>query len=214
MRAFPSLWWTSAGRRFWKATIPTRRSSIWAFCTWKRVAKRRPKRCGGQFGGEYKPMAERNLAVLCQRRGDEEGAVSHMKASLAAGGDREDAAYTREYIQMLLTLKRYQAAWDAFAAAPEEIQKDDRVSILAGVAAIEVGEYAYMDEMFRMPHAAVREGETSLTRPVVPPRGGARSGEARREGDRQAGGGDAPHADAAAGDRFPHELKREGRENP
>ena len=116
-----------------------------------------------QVGGEYKPMAERNLAVLCQRRGDEEGAVSHMKASLAAGGDREDAAYTREYIQMLLTLKRYQAAWDAFAAAPEETQKDDRVSILAGVAAIEVGEYAYMDEMFRMPHAAVREGETSLT---------------------------------------------------
>lgn len=116
-----------------------------------------------QVGGEYKPMAERNLAVLCQRKGDEEGAVSHMKASLAAGGDREDAAYTREYIQMLLTLKRYQAAWDAFAAAPEETQKDDRVSILAGVAAIEVGEYAYMDEMFRMPHAAVREGETSLT---------------------------------------------------
>ena len=113
--------------------------------------------------GRLLPMALRNLSRARLSRGDEAGAVRYMALSLQAGGDRADAAYTREYIQLLLDVRRFRDAWQAYLAAPEIAKSDDRVQILAGQAAIEVGEYGYLDEFFRTQHAAVREGETSLT---------------------------------------------------
>ena len=109
------------------------------------------------------PMALRNLSQARLRRGDGAGAIRYMALSLQAGGDRADAAYTREYIQLLLDDMRFGEAWRAYQSAPEIARADDRVKILAAQAAIETGEYDYLDEFFQTPHVAVREGETSLT---------------------------------------------------
>lgn len=74
-----------------------------------------------------------------------------------------DAAYRRELIQLLVRAGRYQEAWDVFEGAPEITLKDDRSRLIAGVAAIEIGQYTYLDQLFTEHHAAIREGETSLT---------------------------------------------------
>ncbi len=111
----------------------------------------------------FMPMALRNLSQAALGRGDENGAIELMKRAIVEGGDELHCAYMREYMQLLMNAKRYQEAWDAFANAPERIRKDDRASLLAGTAAIETGEYAYLDELFKTEHATIREGETSLT---------------------------------------------------
>ncbi len=111
----------------------------------------------------FLPMAKRNLAQTALRRGDEDSAIELMKSAISEGGSELHCAYTREYMQLLLKAKRYQEAWDAFISSPERVRKDDRASLLAGAAAIETGEYEYLDELFKVEHATIREGETSLT---------------------------------------------------
>ncbi len=112
---------------------------------------------------KYLPMALRNLSQIRLRNEDMAGAIELMKKACAAGGEAMDAAYRRELIQLLVRAGRYQEAWDVFEGAPEITLKDDRSRLIAGVAAIEIGQYTYLDQLFTEHHAAIREGETSLT---------------------------------------------------
>ncbi|MBQ4158196.1 MAG: hypothetical protein IJD86_08670, partial [Clostridia bacterium] len=45
----------------------------------------------------------------------------------------------------------------------EITKKDDRSRLFAGMAAYEIGNYDFLEELFSEQHATIREGETSLT---------------------------------------------------
>ncbi|MBQ3079183.1 MAG: DUF5107 domain-containing protein [Clostridia bacterium] len=112
---------------------------------------------------KYLPMALRNLSQLELRKENEEAALALMKKACDEGKGKLDPAYIREYIQMLVRAKKFNEAWDAFENAPESTKTDDRSRLIVGSAAIEIGQYAYLDILFEESHATIREGETSLT---------------------------------------------------
>lgn len=74
-----------------------------------------------------------------------------------------DQAFAEEYMGLLNKEKQYQDSWNFFKTLPEVLQKKDRISLLAGAAAVETGEYAYPEELFHREFAVIREGENSTT---------------------------------------------------
>lgn len=117
----------------------------------------------GVKNAKLRPQAIRNRSQIALRKGNEDEAIELMKKACEAGGDELDAAYKREYLQLLNKAKRFQESWDAFEAASEITKKDDRSRLFAGMAAYEIGNYDFLEELFSEQHATIREGETSLT---------------------------------------------------
>jgi len=117
----------------------------------------------GVKNAKLRPQAIRNRSQIALRQGNEDEAIALMKKACEAGGDELDAAYKRELLQLLNKAKRFQESWDAFEAASEITKKDDRSRLFAGMAAYEIGNYDFLEELFTEQHATIREGETSLT---------------------------------------------------
>lgn len=117
----------------------------------------------GVKNAKLRPLAIRNRSQLALRKGDENEAIELMKKACEAGGEEMDAAYKRELLQLLNKAKRFQESWDTFEAAGEITKKDDRSRLFAGMAAYEIGNYDFLEELFNEQHATIREGETSLT---------------------------------------------------
>ncbi len=110
------------------------------------------------------PILWRTLAAAYDGGGQTEQARAAMsRAFSCAGAGAPDAAYYAESLDLLCRCGDYAAAWAQYTGAPQAVQDDERVRLKAAPAALELGEDAFLDELFRTQPATIREGEASLT---------------------------------------------------
>lgn len=74
-----------------------------------------------------------------------------------------DQGFTEEYLALLNKQKNYAAAWKFYCTVPANIAKKDRISLLAGFAAVNVGELDFVETLFDRDFAVIREGEQSTS---------------------------------------------------
>lgn len=109
------------------------------------------------------PLSLRDLAYAAWQQGELDKALDYMQEAVALEQGRIDKAFIEEYLKLLVEARAYDTAWRVFTQAPEHVRSVDRVQILAGIAAMEIGEYDFLDQLFTRELDAVKEGETSLT---------------------------------------------------
>jgi hypothetical protein len=108
-------------------------------------------------------LALRNLASARQIEGDAKAALGLMKKAFAREKGGTDQAFAEEYFRLLLSFGKYDELWTAYKALPEKTASKERLRLLAGQAAVEVGEYAFIGDLFSRELAVIQEGETTLT---------------------------------------------------
>lgn len=109
--------------------------------------------------------AYRNLAVLRLRQKDEAAAAALYEQAwnLSASGEAVTAALAAEYLRMLIDTHRFTQAMQVYRSLPAHVQSADRVQILLGQIALELGHLDIVDQVLEREYAVVREGETVLT---------------------------------------------------
>jgi hypothetical protein len=109
------------------------------------------------------PVVLRNLACHARLKGDSASAVLYMKQAVELEGNKIDKVFSEEYMDILLSQKKYAEAWDYYRNLPPDIKAADKVSVLAGLAAVQLDEFGFVEELLRRDLACIREGDNSLT---------------------------------------------------
>jgi hypothetical protein len=117
----------------------------------------------GETAGIYAALILRNLAAAARQGGDPKAALAYMERAFAAEGGKTDPAFTEEYLRLLLHFKDYGGAWAVFKGLPEKTAGAERVQLLAAQAAVELGEYGFIQTILGRELAVIQEGETTLT---------------------------------------------------
>lgn len=89
---------------------------------------------------ERSPFALRNLAYDAGQKKDLEKAVELMKEAVRLEDGAIDRAFSEELMELLLASGRFEEAWDFYQGLPEAYRSQDRLSMQAGVAAMELPE--------------------------------------------------------------------------
>jgi hypothetical protein len=113
--------------------------------------------------GLTRALALRNLSAAARLRNDPRAALDYMRRAFALEKGETDPAFAEEYLGLLLRFKDYEGAWKLFKALPEKTAGAERIQLLAAQAAVEVGEYDFIDGIFSRELAVIQEGETTLT---------------------------------------------------
>ena len=111
------------------------------------------------------PFTLRNLAYDARMKGDLDRAVSLMEESVALEGFAIDKVFSEEMMDLYLATGQFEKAWNFYNSLPESFRSQDRLSMQAGVAAVELPEpdYAFVEELFTRDIACIREGDNTLT---------------------------------------------------
>jgi hypothetical protein len=128
-----------------------------AVALWKRELE------SGRPGGAEAALIRRNLAAAARHLGDPRAALDHLKGAFALEKGELDQAFAEEYMRALLHFKDFAGTWDLFKALPEKTAAAERLRLLAAQAAVELGEYGFLDDIFSRELAVIQEGETTLT---------------------------------------------------
>ncbi len=109
--------------------------------------------------------AARNLAVAAQRAGQTQRALAAYDQALrlAQAGGQMPLGLAVECLQALCATGRYAEALHLVGTLPENLRQADRVQILFGRVALELGDEAAVERVLRHEYAVIREGETELT---------------------------------------------------
>ena len=78
-------------------------------------------------------------------------------------GSFVDQGFAEEYMSLLNKEKNYEKAWEFFQTIPADLQAKDRLSLTAGIAAVETGHMDYVESLFDRTFAVIREGENSTS---------------------------------------------------
>lgn len=114
---------------------------------------------------ERSPFALRNLACDARLRGDMDQAVEWMEEAVRLEGYSIDRAFSEELMDLLLACGQFEKAWKFYQGLPETYRSQDRLSMQAGVAAIELPDpdFAFVEALFTRDMACIREGDNTLT---------------------------------------------------
>ncbi len=111
------------------------------------------------------PWALRNLAVAAVRSGDEPAAQSYYAQAWALA----DAlgvmvpALAVECLQALVAQRKYEAGLALYNALPDAMRDVDRIQVLRGRIALELGDLDTVAEVLTREFAVIREGETETS---------------------------------------------------
>ena len=107
-------------------------------------------------------MLFRSLAFLLCQQGEMSSALAQMQhaMNLLPAPSR---AYAEEYLLMLIDAGRSEEAYAFYAGLPESLQKGERMSLTATLAALEMGDNDYLDKQFARTFAVYKEGERRFT---------------------------------------------------
>lgn len=105
--------------------------------------------------------ALRNLSVLEERAGNEEGAAELLAEALAVGP--VVPALAAEHAALLLKLRRFEVLDRFFLELPAEVRSSERLRMAAGWAALHAGRFDEVEEVLRGDFAGIREGELTLS---------------------------------------------------
>ncbi len=109
------------------------------------------------------PWSYRNLAVAEKIKGRWDKALEYMDRAMELPGASGELSLAVEYLELLRDMGRYQEVWRAYRELPEGLQGNERLRLVAGTAAIELGEYAFVESLFHHEFAGIKEGEVILT---------------------------------------------------
>lgn len=104
----------------------------------------------------------RNLAEDSKRNGSLSKALSYMKQAYLVSNGFPDRAFVEEYLNLIIENKEFERAWDLYESLPEQFAQSDRIQIILGVAAIELGKDLFVENLFRTEFAVIREGEVQI----------------------------------------------------
>ncbi len=107
----------------------------------------------------------RNLAVLAQRRGQGERALEFYRQAweLAIKSGLSLPSLAAEVMGALLEASQPRQALDFERRLEPFLRDQDRVQLLRGQAALQVGELDVVEEVLQRDYAVIQEGETGLT---------------------------------------------------
>jgi hypothetical protein len=120
---------------YWKASLE-KRESVWAY---------------------------RNMTFLEKLAGNRAKAAAYMRKAMGMPGASEDQALAEEFLLLLVEEEEYSEAWETFEKLPAAVRAGERMELTAGRAAIELGQYEFVEKLFNRDFACIREGETTLT---------------------------------------------------
>ena len=105
----------------------------------------------------------RALGVLEYQRGNLEGAEEYYRAAMSQEGAYDDFAILNEYIDTLVNLGKYEAAWAEYEGAPEALRAADRLKVTVSTAAVKLDKLDFLEQFFAEEHHTIREGEDTVT---------------------------------------------------
>ena len=109
------------------------------------------------------PFALRNLAYDAKANGNMEEALQYMREAVAIEDGKIDKAFSEELMDILLAVGNYQEAWDYYHSLPTEMKSQDRLTMQAGVAGVELDHFDFAEALFTRDIACIREGDNTLT---------------------------------------------------
>jgi tetratricopeptide (TPR) repeat protein len=109
--------------------------------------------------------AARNLAVACLRQGKEETALAYYRQAweIMQKSGMPSTSLAVECLQALVKARQYAEGMTLYRALPANIQKFDRIQILYGRIALELGLLDEVEKVLSREYAVIREGELELT---------------------------------------------------
>jgi len=109
--------------------------------------------------------AYRNLAIAAQMQNQTSLCLEYYDAARALAPDSGSMVpgLAVEYLQALCAAHRYADAWQFIQTLPDETRQADRIQILLGRVALELGDLAVVESVLQREYAVIREGETELT---------------------------------------------------
>lgn len=105
----------------------------------------------------------RNLAVAYKESGETDKVYESMDKLWKMQEAKSDQAFGLEYLNALVEIKDYKKAWQVFNSLPYHFQKDERIEIVAGKVAMELGNLDFVRDLFKKDYAIIREGENTIT---------------------------------------------------
>lgn len=107
--------------------------------------------------------AYRNLAAAEKMKGNVKEAVHYMQKAGEMPGGLLDRSVWEEYLALLKDAEEYSKGWEVFEKLPPDIKDTERIQLIAGSLAIELGNDAFVEQLFEREYACIREGELFLT---------------------------------------------------
>ncbi|SDX94074.1 DUF5107 domain-containing protein [Paenibacillus sp. CF384] len=101
----------------------------------------------------------RNLAVVMKQRGETDRALAYYEQAYGVSGRFPDRAFVEEYLNLVIQNKDYERAWHLYESLPPAFASSDRIQIIVGAVALELGHDAFMEKLFATEFAVIREGE-------------------------------------------------------
>lgn len=114
---------------------------------------------------ERSPFTLRNLAYDARLKGETDQAIEWMEEAVRLEGFSIDRAFSEELMDLYLAGGKFDKAWEFYQKLPEELKAQDRLSMQAGVASMELAEpdFAFAEALFTRDMACIREGDNTLT---------------------------------------------------
>lgn len=110
---------------------------------------------------EIKPSSwvYRNLAQTMKLKGENEKALCLMEKAFMVSDRFPDKAFAEEYLSLLILYCQYDKAWNIYESLPSHFRGSDRIRIIMGAAALELGKEEFLEQLFDTEFAVIREGE-------------------------------------------------------
>jgi tetratricopeptide (TPR) repeat protein len=104
----------------------------------------------------------RNLSEAMKRKGLLDKALYYFENAYDLEKSFPDRAFTEEYLDLLIKCGEFEKAWKVYTSLPASLIMGDRIKIIMGTAACELGYDEYMINLFNTEFAVIREGESSI----------------------------------------------------
>ncbi|WP_227013998.1 DUF5107 domain-containing protein [Paenibacillus psychroresistens] len=104
----------------------------------------------------------RNLAEVMKQRGQREEALACLEQAYNLTNGFPDRAFAEEYLNLIMLGKDYSKAWEVYESLSVQDARCDRIQIIVGKAALELGKYEFVNSLFNKEFAVIREGEVLI----------------------------------------------------
>jgi tetratricopeptide (TPR) repeat protein len=108
------------------------------------------------------PWALRNLAIAQREAGNMLPALELYEEAINKFSTKLHDAFYEEYLQLLITAERYEQLWKIYTETFSNRVSSERVDLAAAKAALQLGHYQFLEQIFTRTFAQIREGESTL----------------------------------------------------
>jgi tetratricopeptide (TPR) repeat protein len=108
------------------------------------------------------PWALRNLAVAQRDAGNMFPALELYEEMIKIFATNLHDAFYEEYLQLLITAEKYEQLWEIYTEIILIRIPSERIDLAAAKAALQLGHYQFLEQIFTRTFAQIREGESTL----------------------------------------------------